>query len=113
MYDTAMASRIYAGADMILMPSRTEPCGLVQMVACRYGTLPIVRATGGLKDSIYDGENGFVFNDYNAHHMLDTINRAIATFEDKNKWNELVKNAMNSDFTWKSSARKYYELYKK
>lgn len=113
MYDTAMASRIYAGADMILMPSRTEPCGLVQMVACRYGALPIVRATGGLKDSIYDGENGFVFNDYNAHHMLDTINRAIATFEDKNKWNELVKNAMNSDFTWKSSARKYYELYKK
>lgn len=113
MYDTALASRIYAGADMILMPSKTEPCGLVQMVACRYGSLPIVRATGGLKDSIDDGVNGFVFNDYNAHHMLDTINRAMAAYEDKNKWNELMKNAMNSDFTWKSSARKYYELYKK
>ncbi|MBO4391748.1 MAG: glycogen synthase GlgA [Clostridia bacterium] len=113
MYDTALASRIYAGADIILMPSKTEPCGLVQMVACRYGSLPIVRATGGLKDSIHDGENGFVFNDYNAHHMLDTINRALAAFDDKDRWNELIQNAMNSDFTWKSSAKKYYELYKK
>ena len=113
MYDTALASRIYAGADIILMPSKTEPCGLVQMVACRYGSLPIVRATGGLKDSIHDGENGFVFNDYNAHHMLDTINRALAAYNDKEKWNKLIQNAMNSDFTWKSSAKKYYELYKK
>ena len=112
-YDTALASRIYAGADMILMPSKTEPCGLVQMVACRYGSLPIVRATGGLKDSITDEENGFVFHDYNAHHMLDTINRALRDFDDKSKWNELIQNAMNSDFTWKSSAKKYLELYKK
>lgn len=112
MYDTALASRIYAGADMILMPSKTEPCGLVQMVACRYGTLPIVRATGGLKDSINDGENGFVFHDYNAHHMLDTINRAVAAFNDTETWNTLVANAMNSDFTWKASAKQYMELYK-
>ncbi|MBO5035920.1 MAG: glycogen synthase GlgA [Clostridia bacterium] len=112
MYDTALASRIYAGADMILMPSKTEPCGLVQMVACRYGTLPIVRATGGLKDSINDGENGFVFDDYNAHLMLHTINRAIEAFNDEEKWKTLVENAMTSDFTWKASAKKYFELYK-
>ncbi len=113
MYDTSLASRIYAGADMILMPSKTEPCGLVQMVSCRYGTLPIVRATGGLRDSITDGENGFVFHDYNAHHMLDTINRAISAFNDKETWVKLVNNAMTSDFTWKASAKKYMELYKK
>jgi len=112
MYDTALASRIYAGADMILMPSKTEPCGLVQMVACRYGTIPIVRATGGLKDSINDGENGFVFDDYNAHLMLHTINRAVEAFNDEEKWKTLVENAMTSDFTWKASAKKYFELYK-
>jgi len=110
MYDTALASRIYAGADMILMPSKSEPCGLVQMVACRYGTLPIVRATGGLKDSINDGENGFVFYDYNAHLMLDTIIRAISAFNNEEEWKTLVANAMTADFTWKASAKKYLEL---
>jgi len=112
MYDTALASRIYAGADMILMPSKSEPCGLVQMVACRYGTLPIVRATGGLKDSINDGENGFVFYDYNAHLMLDTIIRAISAFNNEEEWKTLVANAMTADFTWKASAKKYFELLK-
>lgn len=112
----AMARRIYAGADIFLMPSQNEPCGLAQMVAMRYGTIPIVRETGGLKDSVFDagGENGngFTFKTYDAMDMLDAVKRAYALFGDKRKWNALVRHAMRCDYSWNVSAEKYLELYR-
>ncbi len=112
----ALASRIYAGSDIFLMPSKSEPCGLSQMFALRYGSVPIVRATGGLKDSIQDsgmGEgNGFVFEDYNAHEMLHAIRRALAGYADAEGWAILRKRAMDCDFSWGRSANEYIKLYK-
>lgn len=112
----ALASRIYGGSDMFLMPSKSEPCGLSQMFALRYGSVPIVRATGGLKDSIQDsgmGEgNGFVFEDYNAHDMLHAIRRAIGGYRDAEGWAILRKRAMECDFSWGRSANEYIRLYK-
>ena len=112
----AMARRIYAGADIFLMPSQNEPCGLAQMVAMRYGTIPVVRETGGLKDSVFDagGENGngFTFKTYDAYDMLDAVKRACALFGDKRKWNALVRHAMKCDYSWNVSAEKYVELYR-
>ena len=91
----AMARRIYGGADMFLMPSQNEPCGLAQMVAMRYGTIPVVRETGGLKDSVFDAGgkdgNGFTFKTYDAFDMLDAVKRACVLFADKRKWNALVR----------------------
>ena len=110
-----MARRIYAGADMFLMPSQNEPCGLAQMVAMRYGTIPIVRETGGLKDSVFDAGgkngNGFTFKTYDAYDMLDAVRRACALFSDKKKWNALVRHAMKCDYSWNVSAEKYITLY--
>lgn len=110
-----LARKIYAGADMFLMPSKSEPCGLSQMVALRYGTIPIVRETGGLRDSITDcgdGEgNGFTFKSYNAHDMLDSIYRALTLYYNGD-WNELVLRALNCDFSWGRSANAYIRLYK-
>ena len=110
-----LARKIYAGADMFLMPSKSEPCGLSQMVALRYGTVPIVRETGGLRDSITDcgdGEgNGFTFKSYNAHDMLDAIRRAL-DFYYNNDWNVLVQRALECDFSWGRSANTYIKLYK-
>ena len=112
----ALASRIYGGSDIFLMPSQSEPCGLSQMFALRYGSVPIVRATGGLKDSVSDsgdGEgNGFVFEDYNAHQMLHTIRRAIAGYQDKEGWAILRERAMKCDYSWGRSANEYIKLYK-
>lgn len=113
----ALASRIYGGSDMFLMPSKSEPCGLSQMFALRYGSVPIVRATGGLKDSVIDsgilGEgNGFVFEDYNAHEMLHTIKRALEGYSDHEGWAILRKRAMECDFSWGRSANEYIKLYK-
>lgn len=109
-----LAQKIYAGADIFLMPSQSEPCGLSQMIACRYGTPPIVRETGGLKDSIRDGAdgNGFTFADYNADEMLATIRRATALYHDRTAWTALVGRAMASDFSWGRSANEYIRLYK-
>ena len=111
-----LARKIYAGADFFLMPSKSEPCGLSQMVALRYGTIPIVRETGGLRDSVTDsgdGEgNGFVFSSYNAHDMLYAIKRAVAGYEDKKGWPILVKRAMDSDNSWGKSANDYIKMYK-
>lgn len=112
-----LARKIYAGADVFLMPSKSEPCGLAQMVAARYGTLPIVRETGGLKDSIHDmGEegvgNGFTFKTYNAHDMLDAIDRCEKFYRDKEQWSKAVLQAMESDFTWSRSANAYIEIYR-
>ena len=116
--DHALAHQIYAGADMFLMPSQFEPCGLSQMIAMRYGTIPIVRETGGLRDTVlsyneFSGEgNGFSFLNYNAHDMLNTIGRAAKYFqEDKAVWKLLQQRGMEGDFSWKKSAGKYLELY--
>lgn len=112
----ALASRIYAGSDIFLMPSQSEPCGLSQMFALRYGSIPIVRATGGLKDSVSDSGdnegNGFVFEEYNAHAMLHTIRRAIEGYSDKDGWAILRKRAMECDYSWGRSANEYIKLYK-
>lgn len=111
-----LARRIYAGCDMFLMPSQSEPCGLAQMVAMRYGTLPIVRETGGLRDTVRDGGgengNGFTFKTYNAHDMLGACNRAKIAYDDKPRWKELQKTAMESDFSWNVSAELYLGLYR-
>ena len=111
-----LARKIYAGADFFLMPSKSEPCGLSQMVALRYGTIPIVRETGGLRDSVRDsgdGEgNGFVFSSYNAHDMLHAIRRAVEGYNDKKGWPILVKRAMDSDNSWGKSANDYIKMYK-
>ena len=99
------------------MPSKMEPCGLSQMIAARYGTVPSVRATGGLNDSIkpYTGDsgNGFVFNDYNAHDMLFCINQGIRAFNDKDTWTDIRNRAINSDFSWRVQAGEYEKLYNK
>lgn len=111
----ALAKKIYAGADIFLMPSQSEPCGLAQMIALRYGTIPVVRETGGLKDSVFDcslGEgNGFTFANYNAHEMLDALYRAKGVYENKKNWRALVRYAMKCDYSWTRSADAYLGLY--
>ena len=111
-----LARKIYAGADMFLMPSQSEPCGLAQMISMRYGTLPIVRETGGLRDSVRDagGENGngFTFKTYNAHDMLNAVNRACDYYQDKEAWAKIVSETMKNDFSWENSAKLYIGLYK-
>ena len=115
-FNPQLAHKIYAGADMFLMPSQTEPCGLAQMVALRYGTVPIVRETGGLNDTVSDsgdGEgNGFTFKNYNAHDMENTVWRALAGYDDKAGWDILRKRGMRCDNSWGVSANAYIRLYK-
>ena len=117
-YNKDLSSKIYSGADIFLMPSKSEPCGLSQMIACRYGTIPVVRKTGGLADSItpYNldrkGGNGFRFDTYNAHEMLYVLKDAIYTYGDKEVWNKLISCAMTTDFSWNKSAKEYEKLYK-
>ena len=117
-FDPALSQRMYAGADLFLMPSLFEPCGLSQMIAMRYGTLPIVRETGGLKDTVipynqYTGEGtGFSFTHFNGDEMADTVFRAARLFWDnRDAFNGLVENAMKADFSWKRSADAYIALY--
>ena len=114
-YNKELSHKVYSGADMFLMPSKSEPCGLAQMIASRYGTVPIVRKTGGLCDSIKDcqyGEgNGFVFNNYNAHEMLNCIYSALRVYSNKNDFTALVKYIMDIDFSWKKSAEEYVNMY--
>lgn len=117
-FSNDLAHKIYGASDLFLMPSMFEPCGLSQMIALAYGTIPIVRETGGLKDTIqpyneYTGEgNGFSFYPYSAHDMVFTIQHALVLFGDKeNVWNPLVKKAMKQDFSWDASAQKYSDLY--
>lgn len=118
-FSNCLAQKIYASSDMFLMPSQFEPCGLGQMIALRYGSIPIVRETGGLKDTVnpfnkFTGEgNGFSFSNYNAHDMLYTIQNAIHFYYNKDIWNKLINSAMNSDNSWKKSAEKYSSLYYK
>ena len=112
-----LARKIYAGADILLMPSKSEPCGLAQMVALRYGTIPIIRETGGLKDSIQDlgGENGngYTFKTYNAHDMLGAVKRAVGLYRNPDLWQDAVCHAMECDFSWQRSAKKYMEMYQR
>ncbi|MCQ2487017.1 MAG: glycogen synthase GlgA [Clostridia bacterium] len=116
-FNSALSRKIYAGCDMFLMPSKAEPCGLSQMIALRYGTVPIVRETGGLKDSVSDcGDglgNGFTFKTYNAHDMLWAITRSIDLYyNDKEAWADVVDRAMRSDNSWNKSAGLYIDMYK-
>jgi len=111
-YDKALAKRVYAGADIFVMPSRSEPCGLAQMIASRYGAVPVVRETGGLYDSIRDigfpeGGNGFTFAPYSAWELFNAVKRALALYADKAAWEKLVKTDMRWDFSWKRSAKQY------
>lgn len=117
-FDPALSQRMYAAADMFLMPSKFEPCGLSQIIAMRYGTLPIVRETGGLKDTVipyneFTGEGtGFSFSNYNGDEMGDAVFRAARLFWDNREaWNQLVTQAMSQDFSWTRSADKYLDLY--
>ncbi|WP_163101128.1 glycogen synthase GlgA [Peribacillus alkalitolerans] len=116
-FNEELAHRIYAGGDLFLMPSQFEPCGLGQLIAMRYGTIPIVRETGGLNDTVHSynehtGEgNGFTFSSFNAHDMLYTIRRAFHFYHDKETWDGIVKEAMNRDNSWAQSAFKYNSLY--
>jgi len=117
LFSASLANKIYGGADLFLMPSQSEPCGLSQMMAMRYGTVPIVRETGGLKDTVpayneYTGEGlGFSFANYNAHEMLETIRYALRIYKDKDAWQSIMKRDMTQDFSWLRSAGEYGALY--
>ena len=109
-YDNRLAHLIEAGSDMFLMPSRYEPCGLNQIYSLRYGTIPIVRSTGGLADTV-DEQTGFKFVEHTALALQEAITEALAAFEKPSAWNVLVRNAMAKDFSWTASATKYQSLY--
>ena len=116
-FDRVISKKMYASADIFIMPSKSEPCGLAQMIACSYGTVPIVRSVGGLYDSIKpwgtEGGNGFRFDNYNAHDLLYSIKNAVSLYRDKKEWAKLVVAVKKSDFTWKNSAAKYIKIYNK
>ncbi|MBN2243803.1 MAG: glycogen synthase [Acidobacteria bacterium] len=115
-FDDALAHEIMAGSDMFLMPSRYEPCGLSQLASLRYGTIPIVRATGGLADTVvpYEEENGtgFLFRGYSSGEMLEALKRALSVYSDPDRWRALVRHAMAQDWSWDKSAEKYRRLYR-
>jgi starch synthase len=117
-FDEGLARKVYAAADIFLMPSLYEPCGLGQIIALRYGALPLVRETGGLKDTIVsyneiNGEgNGFSFTNYNAHDFLYTIRRAHKLYKKKKIWTRIMEDAFNSNYSWDSSAQEYLKLYR-
>jgi starch synthase len=116
-FDDSLAHRIMAGADILLIPSLYEPCGLTQMYALKYGTVPIVRATGGLDDTIQPFDpakkrgNGFKFGPYKAEALLGAVQEAFLVFTNKQAWKTLMLNGMKEDFSWDRSARRYLEIY--
>ena len=114
-FDRVISKKMYAGADIFLMPSKSEPCGLAQMIACSYGTIPVVRSVGGLYDSIRTygepGANGFRFDNYNAHELLFTVKAALELYKNKKEWNALTASAKKSNFTWENSAKEYISIY--
>jgi starch synthase len=110
-YDAGLARQIYAGSDMFLMPSRYEPCGLSQMIAMRYGCVPVVRAAGGLNDTVIHGKTGFVFE--KIHHMalMAAIKSAFKIYAKPEQWQSIQRAGMTQDFSWENSAKKYLNLY--
>ena len=116
-FSNELAQRIYGASDIFLMPSNYEPCGIGQLIAMRYGAAPVVRETGGLKDTVHQYDkyestgNGFVFSNYNAHEMMYALKRALSTYGNFDIWIKIVSNAMTSDYSWTESAREYKELY--
>ncbi|MBM4137031.1 MAG: glycogen synthase GlgA [Nitrospira sp.] len=118
-FEEALAHKIYAGSDFFLMPSKYEPCGLGQLIALRYGTIPVARRTGGLADTVYDYNHlasegtGFLFSDYTPSAMQDGIKRALCVYSEKGKMEKLIITAMEQDFSWAKSAKKYIELYER
>jgi starch synthase len=118
-FDEALAHRIEGGADLFLMPSRFEPCGLNQMYSLRYGTVPVVRATGGLYDTVQDVDpstgtgTGFTFDRYSAGALLETLRRALRTYEDQAVWRRIQSAGMRQDYSWDASARKYVDVYER
>lgn len=116
-FEEALAHRIYAGSDFFLMPSRYEPCGLGQLIALRYGCIPIARKTGGLVDTVQDYEpltskgTGFLFSDYTPSAMQEAVKRALCVYTDKDKFQGMIVNGMQMDFSWKKSAKRYIKLY--
>jgi starch synthase len=116
-FSVELARKAYAASDIFLMPSKIEPCGISQMIASRYGSIPVVREVGGLKDSIKDfgcpeGGNGYTFTNYNPTDLEYQINRAITDYQDQENWEKKMRIAMTTDFRWSKSAEKYIELYK-
>ncbi len=118
LFDAKMAKRIYAGSDVILVPSQFEPCGLAQMIAMRFGSIPLVRSTGGLVDTVSDFNeksgrgDGFCFKDYSSEALLNTVERAAQLYRKPRVWEKLMKNAMRADFSWEASAKRYIRLYR-
>ncbi len=118
-FNDELAHLIEAGADIFLMPSKYEPCGLNQMYSLAYGTVPVVRETGGLVDTVIPfnektGEGtGFLFKKYDAETLMKELKKALKLFEDKKTWIKIMRNGMKADFSWHSSAKKYLDLYKK
>ena len=116
-FDVNLAKKIYASTDLFLMPSKSEPCGLSQMIACRYGAIPIVRKTGGLGDSIKDYNsntgNGFVFEEYSSNALINKINQALRLYSNQEEFRKLRKLAMTTDFSWQKSSQEYLDLYQK
>jgi starch synthase len=116
-FNAELEQRIFAGSDMFLMPSRFEPCGLGQMIAMRYGSVPVVRATGGLADTVVPWEpgpgtgTGFRFDRYDPHDCLVALSRALETYRYPAAWRQLQRNGMSGDFSWQRSAGKYLEVY--
>jgi starch synthase len=116
-FNTAMAQKIYAGSDMFVMPSAFEPCGLGQMIALRYGSVPVVRGVGGLVDTIMDvrqdphAGNGFRFNEYSTEKLQETILAAVEAYRHKSSWHELIQRGMTEDHSWRTSAEAYKNLY--
>jgi len=118
-FDEALSHKLYAGCDMFLIPSRYEPCGLTQMYSLKYGTIPVVRATGGLEDTIQEYNttamtgNGFKFSDYTAEALIGAVKKAVGIYRLPGRWRGLIQNAMGCDFSWDRSAREYIRLYQK
>ncbi|MEC0169505.1 glycogen synthase GlgA [Paenibacillus graminis] len=117
LFSDALSRKIYAASDLFLMPSKFEPCGIGQLLALRYGSIPVVRETGGLNDTVHayneeTGEgNGFTFKDYNAHDMMYTLRRAVSFYQKPEHWKKVTKNAFAGDYSWNVSAQQYMEIY--
>lgn len=111
-FDLSLAQRIYSGSDFYLMPSKFEPCGLSQLIAMRYGTIPIAREVGGLKDTITNGITGFLFKEYSSKSLVECVRKSVSLYNNKAEYNKMVISAMRADFSWENSAKVYDTLYK-